>query len=451
MKIPDAHQPREIIDEFVSEIDDNKEIIVGDLRTIFFRDDKNEKKKRQVYKVPLYCLKFRKNNGRIASDVMAYERLNGEIQEATDFGQDVLRRFLFEKDKEKGTELKNTIEARGQDEPAVITSDGFLINGNRRKMILEILSEKNPKYRTMEVVILPGKKNSEADELPPSNYEIEQIESAYQFQTHGKSEYSNFDKALSIRRKLDNHMSIAEQLSYDGSFSNSSTAEKNKKIKEIENNFLNPLKCVDKYLERLGRPGQYNTIATAKGSKKGQWQAFIDYYNYIDKYISSDTKWLELGISKQERGVVEDISFKLIRARDIKGIDKKSHELMRLIPKILKKTDAKNELFELKSIKISDKGEVSKDAKDAEIKDLQWSQKNASEIIHHVRKSYELYLDVKGSETPIELLKAAFDKLNHNNMILSSVKSNKINEAKSWIEKIKRKTQQLDDEISNLD
>jgi len=450
MKIQNAHQPREIIDEFVKEINENKELISGDLRTIFFRDDKSLKKKRQVFKVPLVYLKFRKNNGRIASDVIAYERLNGEIQEATDLGQDVLRGFLFDKDKEKGIELKNTIEARGQDEPAVITSDGFLINGNRRKMILELLSDKDPKYKTMEVVILPGKKIAITDEVPPSNYEIEQIESAYQFQTHGKSEYSNFDKALSIRRKLENQMSIQEQLSYDGSFANLSVTEKNKKIKEIENNFLNPLKCVDKYLERLGRPGQYNTIATAKGSKKGQWQAFIDYYNYIDKYINSDTKWVELGISKQERGIVEDISFKLIRARDIKGIDKKSHELMRLLPKMLKNPSAKEELFELKHIKISDKGEVSMDAKEAEIKDLQWSQKNASEIIHHVRKSYELYLDVKGSETPIDLIKAAFDKLNHNNMIITSIKSNKISEALNWIEKVKNKAKDLEREILNL-
>ena len=32
----------------------------------------------------------------------------------------------------------------GQDEPAIITADGFLINGNRRKMTMDKLSTQHP-------------------------------------------------------------------------------------------------------------------------------------------------------------------------------------------------------------------------------------------------------------------------------------------------------------------
>src|SRR5258705_4903290 len=99
------HSQREIIDVFVKEINENKQPIEGAFTTIFFRNDKSNKIRRQVYSVPIIYLKFRKNNGRISSDVIAYEKRYGEIKEATDLGQQILRNFLLEKDKEKSEEL----------------------------------------------------------------------------------------------------------------------------------------------------------------------------------------------------------------------------------------------------------------------------------------------------------------------------------------------------------
>ncbi len=436
----DPKRQREIIEELVKEINENKSAVKDYMWSIFFRDDKQNKNKRPVFKVPIIYLKYRKDNGRIASDVYSHEQKHGKIIEATDTGQEILRGFLLAKDKERTIELKSTIIDRLQDEPAVITSDGFLINGNRRKVVFEMLVDEyrsESKYKSMEVIILPGKKEKPEDEPPPTYYEIEQIESAYQFHTQGKSEYTNFDKALSIRRKIKNGMNIEEQLSYDAAFKTLPVPDKKKKIKQIEEDFLNPLICIDQYLDRLGRKGLYDTIATAKGSKKGQWQAFIDYYYYVHKHLIDLNKFDKLGIDKKEKGIVQDIAFKLIRARDIDGVDKKSHELMRLMPKMLPIASAKEELFKLKDIKLRIHGEITTDAQDAEIKDLKWYQANASEIIHRVRKAYNYYLGAKESETPLDLLKAAYSKLNNYSLKTEAIENKNLKEALKIAENVR--------------
>ena len=57
-----------------------------------------------------------------------------------------------------------------------------------------------PRRRNMRqwVVILPG---GDDEGGPPTIKEIEQIENRYQLQSDGKSEYTNFDRAISIQEK----------------------------------------------------------------------------------------------------------------------------------------------------------------------------------------------------------------------------------------------------------
>ena len=66
------------------------------------------------------------------------------------------------------------ILADGQQEPGIITCDGFLVNGNRRRVVLEALHNDNPareEFARMKVVILPGEGEEGG---PPTLKEIEQ-------------------------------------------------------------------------------------------------------------------------------------------------------------------------------------------------------------------------------------------------------------------------------------
>ena len=195
---------REIIDDFRQEIR-QKRWRAAPPRTavINFRDDESVHRERTVYNVPIELLRYRKENGRICSSVLSHERAMGPLNGTDQQAQNKIATFLREKDPEKTDELKQLILADGQKEPAIITCDGFLIDGNRRRLVIDELRQSHPhkrRFESMKVVILPGHGEEGG---PPTLKEIEQIENRYQLQRTGKAEYYGFDAALSIRTKTE--------------------------------------------------------------------------------------------------------------------------------------------------------------------------------------------------------------------------------------------------------
>lgn len=239
---------RKIIDDFAKEIADKKELGSKPEDTVIeFRNDRIIGKTRPIFLVPTKLLRFRKDNGRIASEVLSYEKQHGPLDERHETTQDIIRKFLKDKDVENNKNLKNSVLHMGQNEPAIITCDGFLINGNRRKMVFDELfnDKKDNKFAHMKIVILPGKGDEGG---PPTLKEIEQIENRYQLQSDGKSEYTNFDRAISIKRKIRSGMTLEEQLKDDPSLVGLTEKEFKKEMQKYQNQFLGPLECVDRYL-----------------------------------------------------------------------------------------------------------------------------------------------------------------------------------------------------------
>ena len=91
-------------------------------------------------------------------------RRRTEKHSATDDqAQAIIREFLEKKDPERTAVLKRSIAHGGQQQPAIITCDGFLINGNRRKMVMDWLQKENPNeeiFQYMKAVILPRRYRS---------------------------------------------------------------------------------------------------------------------------------------------------------------------------------------------------------------------------------------------------------------------------------------------------
>lgn len=443
---------REIITEFADQVK-GKRITTGESAIIAFRNDKKYNRKRDVFMIPVDILRFRKDNGRIASDVLTYETENGRLDENTDYGQAILKRFLLEKDPERTKELENSILHDGQNEVAVVTSDGFLINGNRRKLVLENLLDNYPTnsaFKYLKVVILPG--ISEPDP-PPTISEIEQIENRYQLQTLGKAEYYNFDKALSIRRKIQHGMSLKEQLLDDPNYASLPPAKFDAKLKRFEEEYLKPLECIDRYLEHFGKKGQYNSVSSGMGDKEGRWQAFLDYYKSVYKKLSDDKQLVNLEVTEDEVGLIEDIAFKIIRKRDYPNLGKKVHEIMRDLPKLLKSRDSRRELFQLVEINPLLSKEESQDSYgkpiDGTTKDIIWDSKYSKEIVDHVKKAFDFYLYKKEKETPVELIKAALNKLNHEDLIVENIEVTRLKEAMTLVTDIIIRANGINDELQN--
>ena len=117
---------REIIEDFAEEISLRKTKGLPPKETaINFRKELSEGVTRDIYLIPIELLRYRKDNGRIASDIFAYEKDNGILDEKSEEAQEIIRGFLEHKDKEKTDELKRSIIHEGQRDPAIITCDGF--------------------------------------------------------------------------------------------------------------------------------------------------------------------------------------------------------------------------------------------------------------------------------------------------------------------------------------
>jgi len=368
--------------------------------------------------------------------------------------QRVLKKFLDEKDSEKTSELMNSIRHSSQREPAVITSDGFLINGNRRKLALEKLYEetKEERFKWMRVVVLPGK-NDVQDGGAPTIYEIEQIENRYQFQSEGKADYYSFDKALSIRKKINHGMSLEEQLKDDPNFAHLGQKEFEKVIKKYREDYLEPLNCIDTYLESLGRVALYDTVSTGISDREGRWQAFLDYYNYIEKKLNDNDKLYELGLKEDEVGVVRDVAFKIIRKREFKDLPK-VHMIMRKLPQILKNQEAKEEILKLKKLKMELPSEKAfEDGKeiDERKKDNIWASDNVRELQHHVAKALNLINYQQEKEKPIDLLKSAFQKLTHKDLKPQNVEETDLQQARKLALEIENVSNKLAKEFFDFE
>ncbi len=443
---------REIVDDFARAIREKKTHGAKPEKTVInFRTERIDGFERPIERVPIDLLRYRKDNGRIASDVLNYEKSRTLLDEKDKEAQEILRKFLEDKDAEKTDILLKSMEHAGQIEPAIITCDGFLINGNRRKMVLEKLRERHKgheEFASMKVVILPGPDDPGG---PPTLLEIERLENRYQLQSEGKSEYYGFDRALSIKRKMDLGFNLDEQLRDDPRFAKATDKELSRAIKDVERDYLRPLECVDRYLQMFNREGLYGTVSEGPSDREGRWQAFIDYSNAYHRNFASAPWRIEKGIDEDDVGTIEDAAFKIIRLRDLRGLPK-VHKVMRDLPKLIARPEGRKEI-----LKVSDevdaslrKDEYHSEAGDAlsiDEVDVKWVNRSQQSIIHHVKKAIEYHDTSAEKETPLGLLEAAFKKLTHEKMKVDSVALKDLPQARQFAADIQKTAKQIENEI----
>ena len=441
---------REIIDDFAEEIQ-KKRVRASPAESIRidFRNGIADNREEIVYKVPLDLLRLRKENGRISSSVKTYERTIGPLDRSDSDAQLELHRFLREKDPERTDHLKLLLRAEGQREPGIITADGFLINGNRRKIALSELRDEIPgedRFETMKVVILPGKGDEGG---PPTLKEIERIENRYQLQTEGKAEYYGFDAALSIRDKEESGYTLEQQMRDDPQFKLMGSAEFKREVKKKRKEYLEPLECVEEYLETIGRPGEYSVISRGLGDPEGRWQAFKDLSSGFWKRAKTPQSRQNMGIDLKEAGKIIQAAYAVIRMRDIPNFGK-LHSIMRDLPKYTKHGKehlldiSKNIVHHLPKEEITDENgkPFPQDAIDEK-----WKSKYASEITRDLIKARSACEFGEETNAPMTLLANALGKLNHKDMIVQNIETSDLKDALRRINKIKERSEELKKEI----
>lgn len=439
---------REIIEDFAKEIR-SKRTRTSELWTINFRTERTSGEQREIWKVPIEVIRFRKDNGRIASDVSSYEATESDFKENDDATQKILRKFLEEKDPNNTDNLENIIFHEGQRDPAIITCDGFLIDGNRRKLVLENLSQKHPEkdaFKWMKVVILPDE-NEEGG--PPTLIEIEQLENRYQLQKEGKSEYYKFDRALAIRRKIDIGLSLRAQVKDESAYARATEKEIKKAIDGLKKDYLKPLECVDKYLEQLGRAGQYRAISGGRADREGRWQAFVDWSASYENF-KNPRKRLQMGIEETEVGKIETAAYHVIRLRNIPDMPK-ANDIMRNWPKYCETREGKKNILAIEEevTPLSEEEWLDENGSPLSFSVLEekWKAKNQEKIIWRLKEAEKFRQNKTDQETPLKLLEAALKKLNHDNMDLSGLRVGDYDEAREIAAQIQEKANEIEKEI----
>jgi hypothetical protein len=438
---------RDFADAIKQKLDSN---VLPDNTVIDFRDWRQENRPSDIHKIPTELLRYRKDNGRIASDVLHYEQNKIKLDEKSKEDQEIIKDFLYKKDPKQTEILMNSLAHNGQIDPAIITADGFLINGNRRKVALEKLFDQTheDKYRWMKVVKLP-----DYDEPggAPTIRQIEQVENRCQLQKDGKSEYYDFDKALSIRQKKEKGMSLEDQLRDDSQFANLELNKFKGAVAKHEKNFLKPLEHIDEYLEYLGAPKAYNKISTGPSDKEGRWEAFLQFSKGLGSVLEDKKSMLKYKIKDNEVGKIKDAVFKIIRRREFpKSVGvRKLNQFVQEMPKIFSNPEAKKELFHLNDIplKLDKKDMIDKDGKEISerAKDRKWGKLHGTNIIGTVKRGYGFYTNVLEREGPLTLLDAALKKLEHPGMETDNV--SELDKARKLAVKVKEKAHELEKEF----
>ena len=260
---------------------------------------KGETREVIVWKIPLAYLIYNKYNGRIGSDVLSYEKQNGELNAELDSDREIIERFLYESKVDRNKATMDSLLKIGQQRYGIVTSDGIIVDGNRRAMLLNRLFHKREDfgytYAQVEqcqyffAIILPD----DAEER-----DIQQLETIYQMGEDDKLDYNPIEKYLKCKE--------LKRLGFSEEDIAGFMSEKPSQIKD----WLRILSLMEDYLQEYDYDGIYTRLEKTEGP-------FVDLAGYLDSYTkrganvrNADWAYTDLDVS-----ALKLVCFDYIRAR----------------------------------------------------------------------------------------------------------------------------------------
>lgn len=260
---------------------------------------KGETRDTIVWKIPLAYLIYNKYNGRIGSDVLSYEKQNGELNAEEDSDRKIIEKFLYESKVDRNKITMDSLLENGQQRYGIVTSDGIIIDGNRRAMLLNRLFHEREhlgySYNQVEqcqyflAIILPD----DAEER-----DIQQLETIYQMGEDDKLDYNPIEKYLKCKE--------LKRLGFSEEDIAGFMSEKPSQIKD----WLHILALMEDYLQEYEYDGIYTRLEKTEGP-------FVDLAGYLDSYTrrganvrNADWTYTDLDIS-----ALKLVCFDYIRAR----------------------------------------------------------------------------------------------------------------------------------------
>lgn len=197
----------------------------------------------KVYRIPIDNLLYNKKNGRIATYVSQF------IDEGKEFPEkdnnkfnNIIEEYIQKSNPEALKNTKANIKIMSQTEPAVVTAEGVILDGNRRFTALRQLSREGSgaEFNFLEAVILENNAYTEKD--------IKRLELNLQHAIESKVDYNPIDRLVDIYRDLikEGGMFTIEEYATDTQMS----------IKKV-NEEISLAKLMLEYLEFIGQSKKF--------------------------------------------------------------------------------------------------------------------------------------------------------------------------------------------------
>ena len=366
----------------------------------------------QVYRIPYSCCRYRLENGRISIDITSDKASESPLSGDTLEDQEKIASYL--KKDQKNKVLKNLLKKDGQRDPAIITADGFLINGNRRRLIIEELYNETleDRFKFLEVIILPGT----GDPDRPTIEDIAMLEYREQVESDGKSDYSGMAKALTIRNNVNNGVPLRKMMRGDPKYSNLAEKPFEKDAKDLERDTIGVLSVVDDYLKANKIEGNYRIVET-------RWDSFKELSQRVLLKLKNE-KYLQTHfIEEDEAAEIAQACWAVMKIKNPKIIGKDKHVgFVRQINKWIIK--AKKDFLELADIP-----DVEDHITNPAEREYAWEIEHAEKAESILKKVNALTIKSEEQEGPIKKLEEILRMLDHkyleedkiNNMPLSEL------------------------------
>jgi len=251
-----------------------------------------------VYKIPLNLLVFNKDNGRIGTRVKSHEKQIGNINEYTEIGSNLIRQYLIDSKKDRNDKTLESLARNGQMRHGIVTSDGIIVDGNRRASLLtELYNNRDSfcnKFKLNDIDFTEHFLAIILDE-DISKKEIHRLETEVQMGEDEKVDYNAIEKYLKVRDLLEDEFTPAEI----GRMMGESTVQ--------INTWLETLKLMDEYLSHF----EYIGIYTMLDKREDQ---FLTLYKDLKKFTNK-TSYTNWAPSRRDISKLKLVGFDYIRSQ----------------------------------------------------------------------------------------------------------------------------------------
>ena len=246
------------------------------------------------YEIPMDLIIYNVENGRIASLVKSYEKEHSTLDPEKPEDAQIIAQFLYDSNDIANKKTKKNIVANGQLETGIITSDGVLVDGNRRVSLMRQILE-DESFSTAErarcekfrAIVLP--ENAEKKE-------IMRLETTFQMGADEKVGYNAIEKYLHARDLQEQGFStkdISEFMNLDG---------ENEVIRLID-----VMTLIDEYLAYFELDGLYTRLP------KGFEDDLLKLNTAIRKIKNGNVSWIPTNRLTEVENDLKCVSFDYIR------------------------------------------------------------------------------------------------------------------------------------------